>query len=78
MASGVVSFNQIQGVNQILRRMIIMKNVKSIKNLFGEELNLNAMEILATGENWVMAKYKGYGFTKTYGSWNGYTIEFED
>lgn len=55
-----------------------MKTVKSIKTLFGEELNINAMEILATGENWVMAKYKGYGFTKTYGPWNGYTVEFAD
>lgn len=55
-----------------------MKTVKSIKNLSGEELNLNAMMILATGENWVMAKYKGYGFTKTYAPWNGYTVEFEN
>lgn len=78
MASDVVLFRQIQEVNQILRRMIIMKTVKSIKTLFGEELNINAMEILATGENWVMAKYKGYGFTKTYGPWNGYTVEFAD
>ena len=53
-----------------------MKTVKSIKNLFGEELNIDAMEILATGENWVKAKFKGYSFIKTYAAWDGYTVEF--
>ena len=55
-----------------------VKSVKSIKTLSGEELNVSRMEILATGENWVMAKYKGYGFIKTYGPWDGYTVEFEN
>lgn len=55
-----------------------MKTVKSIKNLSGEELNIGAMVILATGENWVTAKFKNYGFIKTFAPWDGYTVEFEN
>ena len=58
--------------------MTIMKTVKSIKNRFGKEVNIDAMVILATGENWAMAKYKNYGFIKTYGLCDGYTVEFEN
>ena len=54
-----------------------MKKVKSIKNLSGEEI-LDILEILFVGDSWVRAKFKGYGFTKTFGPWNGYTIEFEN
>lgn len=54
-----------------------MKKVKSIKNLFGEKLPLDKMEILHIGADYVVAKYKGYGFINTYGAFDGYTIEFE-
>lgn len=55
-----------------------MKKVKAIKNLFGENLPIKKMEIRFVGENYVIANYKGYGFTKTYGPWDGYTVEFEE
>lgn len=55
-----------------------MKKVKAIRNLFGENLPLEKMEILFVGTNYVMAKYKGYGFAKTYAPYDGYTVEFEE
>ena len=55
-----------------------MKTVKAIRDLFGKEIDLHNLEILATGKDWVMAKRKGYGFIKVYNYANRYTIEFED
>ena len=54
-----------------------MKKVKAIKNWLGESLPLEKMEIQFVGENFVVANYKGFGFSRTYGPWDGYTIEFE-
>lgn len=54
-----------------------MKKVKAIKNRFGENLPLEKMEIQFIGKNFVVANYKGFGFTKTYGPWDGYIVEFE-
>lgn len=54
-----------------------MKKVKTIKNLFGENLPLEKMEIFFVGADYVLAKYKGYGFMKRYAPCDGYTVEFE-
>ena len=54
-----------------------MKKVKAIRNLLGENLPIEKMEIQFVGANYVIANYKGYGFAKTYGPWDGYTVEFE-
>jgi hypothetical protein len=54
-----------------------MKKVKAIRKLSGEELPIEKMEIQFIGTNYVIANYKGYGFTKAYGPWDGYTVEFE-
>jgi hypothetical protein len=54
-----------------------MKKVKSITDLFGNKLNVNEMDILFTGSDYVIAKYKGYGFVNTYAPFDGYTVEFE-
>lgn len=53
------------------------KKVKSITNLFGEKLPIEKMDIKFIGTNYVMASYKGYGFTKVYGPADGYIVEFE-
>ena len=55
-----------------------MKKIKTIKNLFGEKLPVEKMNIQFVGENFVIANYKGFGFTKTYGPANGYVVEFEE
>lgn len=55
-----------------------MKKVKNIKNLFGEKLPIEKMEIRFVGEDYVIANYKGYGFVKNYGPADGYTVEFEE
>ena len=55
-----------------------MKKVKNIKNLFGENLPIEKMDIKFVGEDFVIANYKGYGFAKTYGPADGYTVEFEN
>lgn len=55
-----------------------MKKVKAIKNTLGEKLPIEKMQIRFVGENYVVANYKGYGFVKNYGPWNGYTVEFEE
>jgi hypothetical protein len=54
-----------------------MKKVKAIKNLLGENLPIEKMEFLFVGADYVVIKYKGYGFTEVYAPYNGYTIEFE-
>lgn len=53
------------------------KTVKSITNLFGEHINLDALDIMFVGNDYVMAKQKGYGFIKMYGPADGYTVEVE-
>ena len=55
-----------------------MKKVKAIKNLFGENLPIEKMEIFFVGTDYVLAKYKGYGFMKSYAPCDGYTVEFEE
>ena len=54
-----------------------MKKVKAIKNWLGESLPLEKMEIQFVGETFVVANDKGFGLSKTYGPWDGYSIEFE-
>lgn len=53
-----------------------MKKVKAIRNMCGEYLPIEKMEILFVGADYVMAKYKGFGFTKCYAPYDGYTVEF--
>lgn len=55
-----------------------MKKVKAIKNLFGENLPIEKMEILFVGVGYVLAKHKGYGFMKRYAPCDGYAVEFEE
>ena len=55
-----------------------MKKVKAIKNLLGENLPIEKMEILFVGADYVLAKYKDYGFMKRYAPYDCYTIEFEE
>lgn len=54
-----------------------MRKVKAIRNLFGENLPIEKMEIRFVGKNYVIANYKGYGFIRNYGPWDGYIVEFE-
>ena len=54
-----------------------IKKVKAIKDLSGENLPIEKMDILFIGDNYVIAKYKGYGFMNKYASYDGYTVEFE-
>ena len=54
-----------------------MKKVKTIKDINGNNLPIEKMNIQFVGENYVVANYIGYGFTKTYGPWDGYTVEIE-
>lgn len=54
-----------------------MKKVKNIRNLFGENLPIEKMNIQFVGNDYVIANFKGFGFTKNYGPANGYTVEFE-
>lgn len=53
------------------------KTVKSITNLFGEHISLDTLDIMFVGNDYVMAKQKGYGFIKMYGPADGYTVEVE-
>lgn len=53
------------------------KKVKAIKDLYGENLPIEKMDILFIGDNYVIARYKGYGFMKKYAPYDGYTVEFE-
>lgn len=57
-----------------------MKQVISIKDLFGRELSLDKMDILYIGKDCVYAVYKGYGdcFAKMYRSCDGYTITIQE
>ena len=55
-----------------------MKKIKAIKNVFGENLPIEKMDIKFVGNDYVIANFKGFGFTKNYGPANGYTVEFEN
>ena len=55
-----------------------MKKVKAIRNMFGENLPIEKMDIKFVGDDFVVATYKGFGFLKTYGPADGYKIEFEN
>lgn len=56
-----------------------MKKVTAIiNNITNEKLPIEKMEIRFIGENYVMANFKGYGFAKTYGPWDGYTVVIEN
>ena len=56
-----------------------MKKVKAIVNtITNEKINAEMLNIQFVGEDYVIANFKGYGFTKTYGKFDGYAIEFED
>jgi hypothetical protein len=55
-----------------------MKKVKAIKTLFGENLPIEKMEILFVGTDYVLAKFKGYGFVERYAPCDGYIVEFEN
>ena len=55
-----------------------MKKIKAIKNIIGENLPLEKMNIQFVGKDYVVANFIGFGFTKTYAPWNGYTVEFEN
>lgn len=54
-----------------------MKKIKSIKNLFGENLPLDKMEIVFVGHNYVVARPVGCGMLRTYAPYDGYKVEFE-
>ena len=54
-----------------------MKKVTAIRNMFGENLPIEKMDIKFVGKDFVVASYKGFGFVKTYGPCDGYTVEFE-
>lgn len=54
-----------------------MKKIKAITNIFGENLPIEKMNIQFVGNDYVIANFKGFGFTKNYGPANGYTVEFE-
>ena len=54
-----------------------MKKVIAIKDMFGKELPIEKMNIQFVGNNYVVANFKGFGFTKTYGPWDGYTVIIE-
>lgn len=51
-----------------------MKKVISIKNIFGQEIDLNKLDIQFIGKDFVIANYKGFGFTTNYSAANGYTV----
>ena len=53
------------------------KTIKSITTIHGERISLDTLDIMFVGNDYVMAKQKGYGFIKMYGPANGYTVEVE-
>ena len=55
-----------------------MKKVIAIKDMFGKELPLEKLDIQFIVDNYVMVKYKNFGFTKVYGPWDGYTVIIEN
>lgn len=54
-----------------------MKKVVSITDMLGNSLPLEKMDIKFIGEDYVIASFKGYGFTKRYASCDGYTVKIE-
>ena len=55
-----------------------MKKVIAIKDINGNNLPIDKMEIIFVGKNFVTAKYKGFGIVKTYGAFDGYEILFKN
>ena len=51
-----------------------MKKLISITDCNGNNLPIEKMDILFIGENYCIAKYKGFGFVKTYSLANGYAV----
>lgn len=52
-----------------------MQTVKAIiNNITGEQLPIDKMKIMYATDNYVLAKYKGFGFLKAYTPCDGYTI----
>ena len=54
-----------------------MKKVVSITNIWGEKLPLEKMDIKFIGNDYILASFKGYGFTRRYSSCDGYKVEIE-
>ena len=54
-----------------------MKKVISIKTISGEHLPIEKMDILFVGNDYVLAKFKGYGFITNYNKCDGYTVVIE-
>ena len=56
-----------------------MQKVKAIiKNTTGEHLPIEKMDIQFATTDYVLANYKGYGFSKVYAPFDGYTIILEN
>ena len=55
-----------------------MKKVKAIRNVFGENLPIEKMDIKFVGKDYVVATFKGFGIIKTYGPADGYIVEIEE
>ena len=55
-----------------------MKKVKAIRNMFGENLPIEKMDIKFVDKDFVVANFKGFGIIKTYGPADGYTVEIEN
>ena len=51
-----------------------MKELISITDRNGNSLPIEKMDILFVGENYCIAKYKGFGFMKTYSPADGYVV----
>lgn len=56
-----------------------MQTVKAIvKNITGEHLPIEKMDILFAKTDYILASYKGFGFPKAYTPCDGYTIILEN
>lgn len=45
---------------------------------YGKEINLDIYDFWFVGENYAIAKFKGYGFDILFSSANCYTVETEE
>lgn len=50
------------------------KVIAIINTLTNENINIENMEFTFVGEGWATGRVKGFGFTKTYGAWDGYKV----
>lgn len=53
------------------------KTVKSIKDLFGRELDLSKIDFLFVGNGYAVGKYKGFGLMQRWSEADGYTVVTE-